>query len=154
MRDQRRGADAEHLRKRIDEKAGVPRRGHARNRRVTQAGNEIQIDQLAEHDHDHAGENLRRHGRDMAHDGALREVLHLSLTVSWSVMASSGCAWTQSGSVLVDGRRHDRTHASLKNYFGRWRLEGSGDQARSMLTEAPFSGRNGRPAWAVDARIR
>ena len=101
MRDRRQRAGAQHLRQRRDQKAGVARRGHAGDRGVAEAGNEVQIDQLAQHDHDHAGEDLRRHRKDVTQDRALREVLHVGLPVRWAVIASSGRARAQTGSIYV-----------------------------------------------------
>src|ERR1700704_737006 len=46
---------------------------------------------------------------------------------------------------LFDERRHGRTQASFEKDLV-WRLEGPGDQARSMLTEVALSGPNTRPA--------
>src|SRR5436853_605107 len=59
-------------------------------RGIALAADEIQVDQPAQHHHDHAGENLRRHRRYVAHDRALGEVLHVA----------SGCARAQAGSVV------------------------------------------------------
>ncbi len=78
MRDQRNRAYAQHLHQRVDQKAGIARRADAGDRRVAQIRNKIQINQLAEHDHDHAGKDLRSHGGDMADDRALREIFHTS----------------------------------------------------------------------------
>jgi hypothetical protein len=78
------------LRQGIDQEAGIARRADAGNRGVAQTRNKIQIDQSAEHHHDHARENLRSHGRDMAYDGALGEVFHSGL---------SGCVHAHAGSV-------------------------------------------------------
>jgi hypothetical protein len=71
LRNQGHGADAQNLRQRVDQEAGIAGGADACDSRVTQVRNKIQIDQPAQHHHDHAGENLRCHHRDVAHDRAL-----------------------------------------------------------------------------------
>jgi hypothetical protein len=61
MGDQRDRTDAEHLHQRVHEKAGISGRRHARNCSIAEIRDEIQIDQLAEHDQDHAAEDRRSH---------------------------------------------------------------------------------------------
>jgi hypothetical protein len=76
LRDECHGADTERLRERIDQEPDGASGGDAGYGGVTQAGHEMQIDQLAEQRHDDADENRRGHGHDMAHDGALGQVFH------------------------------------------------------------------------------
>src|SRR6202790_1652616 len=143
MRDQRHRAYAQYLRQRIDEKAGIAGRAHACDRRITQVGDEIQIDQLAEHDHDQPCEDLRRPGGEMAHDRALGEVFHIG---------SSGHAKAWTGSVGWRARARDRLRASVKN-SGDWKLmmigtsgpmdaDGGGPQ-RARRTSSMSIGRQG-----------
>jgi hypothetical protein len=77
MRDQRHRADAEHLHQRVDEESSVAGRSDAGHGRIAEPGHEVQVDQLADHDRDHADHDRWRHVQDMAHDGAARQVLHL-----------------------------------------------------------------------------
>jgi hypothetical protein len=77
MRDQRHRADAKHLHQPVDEEAGIAGRGNAGDGRITQARHEVEIDQLADHDRDHADHDRRRHDQDVSHDGAVRQVFHV-----------------------------------------------------------------------------
>jgi hypothetical protein len=77
MRDQRHRADAEHLHQGVDEEAGIAGRRDAGDGGIAEARHEIEVDQLADHDRDHADHDRRRHGQDMSHDGAVRQVFHV-----------------------------------------------------------------------------
>jgi hypothetical protein len=83
MRDQRNRTDAQDLHQCIDEEAGVARRSHARNSSIAERCDEIQVDQLADHDRDHADDDGRRHDQDVAHNGAACQVFHLSHPLPW-----------------------------------------------------------------------
>lgn len=78
MRDQRHRADAEHLHQRVDEKAGIAGRRHARDRGIAQARDEVQIDQLAKHDRDHTDHDRRCHAQNVLRDGAVGQVFHFT----------------------------------------------------------------------------
>jgi hypothetical protein len=79
MRHQRDRADAQHLHQRVDQESGIARRSHARDGGFAEAGNKIQVDQLADHDGDHAGDDRWRHAQDVAHNGAARQVFHCQI---------------------------------------------------------------------------
>ncbi|GCC49735.1 hypothetical protein chiPu_0033777, partial [Chiloscyllium punctatum] len=76
MRDQCDGADAQHLHQRVDEKTRIAGCRHARHGGIAETRDKIEVDQLTDHDRDHANHDRRRHGQYVAHDGASREVFH------------------------------------------------------------------------------
>jgi hypothetical protein len=71
MRDQRHGADAEHLRQRHHQHHRVAAGADAGHRSAPMRDTEIQVDQEVQRLHQHADRDRRGHGDDQAADRAL-----------------------------------------------------------------------------------
>jgi hypothetical protein len=76
LRDQRDGADAEHLRQRHDDEHQRAGRTDAGHGGVAEARNEIQIDEEVQRLKDHAGRHRSGHREDVRDDRALGQVFH------------------------------------------------------------------------------
>ena len=79
LRDQRDGADAEHLGQRHDHEHQRARRADAGDGRVAEPCDEVEVDQEIQRLEDHAGGHRRGHREDVPDDRALRQVLHWHL---------------------------------------------------------------------------
>ncbi len=76
LRDQRDGADSEHLGQRHDHEHQRARRADAGDGRIAEPCDEVEVDQEIQRLEDHAGGHWRGHREDVPDDRALRQVLH------------------------------------------------------------------------------
>ena len=76
LRDQRHGADAQHLRQRHDQKGGIAGRADAGDGRIAQAADEVQVDQEIQRLEDHAGRDRRSQAHQVAIDRTVAQVTH------------------------------------------------------------------------------
>ena len=76
LRDERHRADAERLGQRHDDEHRDARGADARERRIAELRDEVQVDQEIERLRQHAGRDRRGHGNEMARYRALGQVAH------------------------------------------------------------------------------
>ena len=79
LRDQRHGADAQHLGQRHHQEGGVAGRADAGDGRVAQAADEVQVDQEIQGLEDHAGRDRRGQAHQVAIDRTVAQVTHVQL---------------------------------------------------------------------------